>query len=842
MTFQALNTAITGLRAAQQQLSTISNNVTNATTEGYNRQIVPQKTQVLRETGTTVGVLTQQAIRQVDMNLQRDLWTQISASSMQDVQVQYLQQIQTFNGPPEAGFSISAQLADLRDSFSALSDLPDDIQTLQATVTQANVVADKFNDYGSLLTQMRNDAQTDLQTTVNTVNGLLEEITSINLNIRGAEYIGNSVAGLQDQRDIAIKALTEEMDISFFERADGVLVVQTREGQELAGDVAFKLEFEAEPISANQFYPASASGLILVNETNGGRVTKTDLTERLVGGRLGGLIELRDEKIPSYQAQIDELAFQMAHRFQLQGLELFTDQNGYIPESTPPDIDPLLPAPTPVSYVDFARTMKVNKDIINDPTLLQRGTYNPDVIAPSGDNSVIRRVLEFGFGEVHYQEAIGEVDLNIAGGAADLQEWLGLTSSNTVILGTDFSSFPQIFDGVDGTNDLIETFQDNFLDFDPLGDNDQFRMTFGGNDIIVDLRNVSDNFPIGDPKIVSDGTAFVATGTINNALDQMITAINTAANGLGMNAATDFVTSNNYGQLVIQSPGDIEISRFTDATETTLLGEAMSLPAIEGLGIQTGVFVTENPHFTVQVGNNETYTITIEPGDTITELIDKLTWDNATETGVPGLYVEQDVATGGLILRPGIDDDNWVPPSPTTTDPFYGGDLTITGGSYTTEIGANTNPALIDGLNIVSALFGNFTGAGPTLVENSPVNDVPYQFETYATSGMFTNFRNEHLGPDAGVSTGIFSSTSLIDYAQKVVDETAQDYIQAQNQHDNEDTLRGILQRQFSDDSGVNIDEEMSHLIVVQTAYAAAARTITAADEMFQELLNSIRR
>ena len=98
MTFQALNTAITGLRAAQAQLSVISNNVTNATTPGYNRQILPQETQLLRSTGQTVGVVTGTVIRTVDMNLQRDLWTQISASSAQDVQIQYLQQVQTFNG------------------------------------------------------------------------------------------------------------------------------------------------------------------------------------------------------------------------------------------------------------------------------------------------------------------------------------------------------------------------------------------------------------------------------------------------------------------------------------------------------------------------------------------------------------------------------------------------------------------------------------------------------------------------------------------------------------------------------------------------------------------------
>ena len=845
MTFQALNTAISGLRAAQQQLSTISNNVTNATTEGYNRQIVPQKTQVLRETGTTVGVLTQAAIRQVDMNLQRDLWTQVSASSMQDVQVEYLQQIQSFNGPPDQGFSIAAQIADLRDSFSALSDIPDDIQSLEATVNQATIVADKFNDYASLLTQMRNDAQNDLQTTVNTVNGLLEEIANINNNLQGAKHIGSSVAGLQDQRDIAIKELTETMDISFFERADGVLVVQTREGQELAGDVAHSLQFESQPISANQYYPQSASGLILINETNAGYQTKIDLTERVVGGSLGGLIELRDEKIPTYQAQIDELAFQMAHRFDQQGLKLFTDQNGFVPENTAPDPD-TLPLPTPVTYVDFARVIEVNRQITNDPTLLQTGTYNSDVTTPSGDNSVIHRVLEFGFGEVNYQEAVGTIDLTAGGTNPDLQTLLGLSSSNTVVLGTDFSAFPQVFDGIDGTNDLIETFQDDFLDFDPLGDNDQFRITLGGADLVIDLTDVSTNFPLGDPQIRSDGTGFVATGTINNALDQIISAINTAAGAAGLDAASDFVTSNNYGQLVIQSAGDIEVSRFTDSTETALLGEAMSEPAIEALGIQTGTFATEHPNFTVQVGNNDPYTIEIAPGDTVTELMDKLTWSSVNETGVPGLFVDLDPTTGGLILRPGIDNDNWVPPQPFPTTPIdyennhrYGGGITVTSGSFTTS-GA-TDPTIIDTVNVTSALFGSFTGTGTTLAENSPVANVSYESETFDASDSFKNFRNDNLGPNASISTGIFSSTSLIDYAQKVVDETAQDYQQVQNSFDNEDTLRGILQRQFSDDSGVNIDEEMSHLIVVQTAYAAAARTISAADEMFQELLDSIR-
>lgn len=844
MTYQALTTAITGLRAAQQQLSTISNNVTNATTPGYNRQIVPQKTQLLRESGQTVGVLTQSVIRVVDMNLQRDLWTQVSISNFHDVQVQYLQQVQSFHGPPDKDFSIASKLTELKNSFAALSDLPDDTQTLEATLNQAHIVADKFNDYADLLTQLRNDAQNDLETSVNRVNSLIQEIVDINIQIRGSENIGRSVAGLQDERDIAIKALTEEIDISFFERADGVLVVQTRDGLELAGDVAHSLEFNATPISALQYYPATASALNLLNITNN-TTTTIDITERGVGGRMGGLIELRDSVLPSYQAQLDELAFQTANRLALQGLELFTDQSGLLPQDGVPDPN-TVPTPTSVPYVDFARNMQVNSDIDDNITLLQSGTYNSDVPLPSGDNSVIRRVIEFGFGDVHYQEAQGTIDLLNIGPAADLQEWLGLNGVNQVTMGLDFTQFDEIGSIVlpppipaPPVNEdvLLDVFQDFFLD--PTLDRIEITFeepragsaAFGPTTIELDL---------------SDAQAFLPPGPGITAGDQIVAYLNDQIVVAGLTPDQASVSLNPSGQLVFESLGNI-----TFGADPAVFPEAMTPDAIDALGLvantqvtpTAGNFVTEDPSFTVQIGNSDPVTITIEPGDTITELEDKLTLNLINPDGVPGLFVEVDPISGELRLRPGIDDTNWVPIPPLTTSPFFGGDLTITSGPITTSGAANA--AIIDGVNVVSALFGSFS-AGPPIANSSPITDIPYSYQEVVpvppATATFTNFRNEFLGPNAAISTDIFSATNIIDYAQKVVNETSQDYLQAQSAFDNEDTLRGILQRQFSDESGVNIDEEMSNLIVVQTAYAAAARTVTAADEMFQELINSIRR
>lgn len=53
-----------------------------------------------------------------------------------------------------------------------------------------------------------------------------------------------------------------------------------------------------------------------------------------------------------------------------------------------------------------------------------------------------------------------------------------------------------------------------------------------------------------------------------------------------------------------------------------------------------------------------------------------------------------------------------------------------------------------------------------------------------------------------------------------------------------ENTLRLLLEQQLLNESGVNIDEELGHLIVVQTAYSASARVINVVNEIFDELLS----
>lgn len=821
----ALDSALSGLRVTQQQIDVISNNIANVSTTGYTRKTLPQSTQVLQETGKPVGVQAESVIRVVDMNLLQDVFTQVSLTSASSVKSGYLNQIQQFHGSSDSEMSIAAELSDLKDTFAALSDSPDDEFLLANVVNQAGTFANKVNDFSALLSEMRNNAENEISVSVARVNDLLEQISDLNAQVRSAHNLGRSSAAVEDLRDQAVKELSEEMEVSYFIRGDGVMVVQTNTGVQLVDEAATEVYFKPSNVSTGSYYPDSINGIFVGGNPdvvpNAFDVTPTDL-----GGTIGGLIELRDEMLPKYQAQLDELAYQTARRFELQGLMLFTDSSGTLPANTAPDLTPLPPGTParPVEYVGFSETMQVNTAIVQDHSLVQQGTYSSDTTIQSGSNEVIRRVLEYVFSDVQYQEAAGTVNLDIATtGSADLQEHLGLYSFNQVVAGLDLSKYSEIDSNpvapaVNGADELITTFTDYFPSWP---NQDQFQIQLYDRSgaalapITVDMSDIGANAAYA----IGVAHASLPDGQIDNALDQVVAAINDAITAIAPPADLNVqATYNTNGQLMIESRGDIEF------ISTGFGADAMGSDSFQALlGFSAQLFETEDPYFQIQIGNRDAVKIEIEPGDTHTDLYDKLQKTSLGDAGVIGLYVDDaDFAgSGTLTLRPGIDETG-------LGGPVYGGDMKIIFGPHK----ADGTGVAASGDSVVASLFGSDT----------PIVDVGYQSETREIagvgSGQYVDFRYEYLGPNAALETEILSGNNILDYAQKIINQQAQETTLVDSLLDDETQYKATLERRMSDESGVNLDEEMSMLIVMQNAYSASARAISTISGMFDELMN----
>ncbi|MCC7035973.1 MAG: flagellar hook-associated protein FlgK [Alphaproteobacteria bacterium] len=693
MSTLSLDAALSGLRAAQRQLDTISNNISNASTPGFTRKILPTQTLVVG--GVGMGVELNAIMRSVDKNLVRDMMKQTSVSSGASVASNFLDRIQSFHGASEAASSISAKIGKLGDAFSTLSSDPNSTTQLSNTVAQARQVAETFNKFTTLMNDLKNEAEDKISAGVSEINNQLKIIASLNVQIQNLTAAGKSAADLEDKRDMAVAQVSKYIEVTTVTDSKNKMVVMTKQGQPLVDGEAKQLFFTKSNQDANTYYPGGgADGLHI------GYATGPEVPQGQVGGELGALFTLRDETLPTYQAQMDEMAQKLAFRFEQQGLRLFTDANGNVP--------PNVADPGITGYSGFAGQIRVNQAVIDNPALLRTGTTNQ--VVPAGSNEVIRRISEFALGAYQSQTAAGTVDIS----SGDLFTVLGLTQSNR-INGT--TSLTAITPDLDAAPNIAAPA--NFMIDTGAG---PFNVTINPGDTALDLVN-----------------------NINAAAGSTVAALSSG------------------GQLVLTGTGDITI---TDVD----IGAG-----IQDLGLDFTTYPAQNPAFTVKVGSQNAISVSIAPGDSAVELLAQL-------NAIPNLSAT--LGTGGeLVLTP-----------------INGGDITLQ----------------------------NSVGT-PLAAMGVTVTNLPH-----------TAFRQSNLGPNGGLSIGLVANASIEDFSRAVLTDQAQDASAAKSAAVQEDSYLQTLTTRFTDESGVDLDEEVSELIRVQTAYAAAARMISASEKMLDDLLNAI--
>ena len=107
----------------------------------------------------------------------------------------------------------------------------------------------------------------------------------------------------------------------------------------------------------------------------------------------------------------------------------------------------------------------------------------------------------------------------------------------------------------------------------------------------------------------------------------------------------------------------------------------------------------------------------------------------------------------------------------------------------------------------------------------------------HAANAQFDEILNA-LNTQAGVGTvsAPYSST-LVSYIQQVISQQGGAAANADSLNQGQQVVVNSLQQRFADQSSVNIDEEMSNLLKLQTAYGANARVMSAIKEMLNQLL-----
>lgn len=315
----ALQNAISGLQTSKQSLQVISNNIANVNSEGYTRKVVEQTARVIE--GQGYGVEISRIRRNVDAGVLRQLRTETGGVERLSIKQDFLKQVNSLFGKPEDNDSIVHGIAELASQFDSMAISPETESNQYLTVKAASDVTLKLKNMSDSIQRLRSDANLKLKSQIDEFNEKMDLVVSLNSQIIEFTASKISTAELEDQRDQAINRMSELMDVKYFEKGDGSLTVFTAGGQTLIDGQAQHLSYN-RPSSLQpllSYVPTTAVNYIQPGQNGypvggipgifvGEQIASQDITSYINSGSIKGLLDMRDNELPSLQSQIDELA------------------------------------------------------------------------------------------------------------------------------------------------------------------------------------------------------------------------------------------------------------------------------------------------------------------------------------------------------------------------------------------------------------------------------------------------------------------------------------------------------------------------------------------------------
>jgi len=305
-----MNTAITGLNATQAALRTTSNNITNVNTEGYERQIV-ELTSVVNA-GVGAGVDVAAIKRLTDIFLSQQVRKATSDTERYDAMADLHERFQALLGSPEDNSSLTGRLDQVFEGFSTLPIEPDSLVRRTSTVNDLKTMADNLTLLAAQIQELRGEADRQVGEAVKSFNTDLSRISTLNQQIiRQKLETSTGAADLEGQLDNALTSMADFMDVDTFTFGSGQIGVTGASGLVLVDQLSRSLNYVA-PGTVTSGTKFSQIAIDKIDPVTGAKVATGEVLDpNLKGGRLKGLLEMRDEVLPNFARELGEFAAQI---------------------------------------------------------------------------------------------------------------------------------------------------------------------------------------------------------------------------------------------------------------------------------------------------------------------------------------------------------------------------------------------------------------------------------------------------------------------------------------------------------------------------------------------------
>lgn len=722
-----LQTSLSGMKVAQSQLSLVSQNIANVDTPNYTRKTAQQNNLVLA--GYSCGVELGDITRKVDEGLLKTYLASNAQAKNLNAKYEYLSETEILLGTPSSNNSISANVADLQVAFNTFATDVTSSSGRYELLNNALSLTNRLNNLTNEIQKFRGDADIAISDGVDKINKTLQTLDSLNDDIVKYTVLGyEGKAGLLDQRDDALRDLSAMIDISYFVRDSGEIVIQTSTGQTL-------LDNDPHYLSHHSIAQASPTLSYAGGGIDGIWVNGVDITSKIKDGELKGLIEVRDEILPSLQSQLDELAGNLKD-----AVNQIHNQGTAYP-STPSEI---------TGNRQFINSARQQIKITN-------GDVRFTIFDDSG-KEVATTTLLAGMGFNKDGDTIDSM-------VQKVQDWLR---------SSDGANLPDAVAKID--------------------ENGQFYIDTKNSDYSVSIIDEATSTPGSEQQNVT--VSFDATGDGYYNRD-----IQGFSNFFGLN---DFFVAGN---------------------EAIYDSKVLNLNANLGVGANPVIW-----QFSTQEAGGIVGDITITGSDSLQDIVNKINENEALNENIIASLVPNG---SGYMLRivnsTGAQMEITENPGNATATtlidrigltPSYA----MTAGSIDVREDIKINPSLI------SSGSPEFNPDSGEYRLNTAANNIANELsKVFSTTLEF-----EQAGSIAA------TKTTLANYAATFVGNVASQTNNAENALTYQEELTNSISTKEATISGVDIDEELSQMIVYQQAYAACAKAFTASKEIMDMLMDIV--
>ena len=332
MAFWALDIAKTALFAQQTGLQVTSHNIANVNTPGYSKQgitLAPYTPIPFPFGSVGRGVKVEGIRRFYDRFLTLQLDRQQSTKSYWEARNEILRQLEdVFNETDDRG--LSRAMDQFWRAWHDLALNPQGYAERVSLIGVAKGLAENINYKVRQLIDVEEDLEGQIALVVQEVNRLAAEVARLNVQIVQSEARGQGANDLRDERDRLIRQLSEYVNCSVFEDDYGGVSVLIG-GSPLVEGASSSWRMEAQEVPAERrlhIYLVSGSG------------TRVEVTSQVTGGKLGGLLGVRNGDLVGIRQQLDNFARALIYQVnrlhsQGEGLQRYTQVTGTIKVDDP---------------------------------------------------------------------------------------------------------------------------------------------------------------------------------------------------------------------------------------------------------------------------------------------------------------------------------------------------------------------------------------------------------------------------------------------------------------------------------------------------------------------------